>query len=189
MKIQIVTIVIFLTIILTVNSSKFYLLEDFKEKPDQTFLLQEKDALLFDLKQGRHALVFERFNTKGGIDIGIYIYQKSYNNTNKNQSSTFLSLKPGMFVYLDFDRDLNDDMQIKYLRQIKNNATLQFVILNQSDINIINPEYDFYENPDTNSEDNTNSNNPNLKVGLSISLGIIILGLLLLFVIKKRKTN
>ncbi len=184
MRVYIVILVSFLLLLNIVNASRFYTLGSFKDKPDQTYLLQEKDALLFDFKQGRHALVFEKFNSKGGIDLSIFIYQKAYNDNNINQTGVFLSLKPGMYTYIDFDRDLIDDMQIKYLRQIKNNATLQFVALNKSDIDIIHKSFfEFEENPNENGLDSKS----NKVIGLSITTIIVLIGLVLLFFFMNKK--
>ncbi|MEK6973705.1 MAG: hypothetical protein AABW41_00440, partial [Nanoarchaeota archaeon] len=92
----------------------------------------------------------------------------------------FVSLKPGMSTLLDFDRDYNDDVEITYLRQIKQNATLKFASLNQSDIDIINPSPDYDNN-------NIENKKPNLTVGLLIIVGILIIGLVIFFVFAKMK--
>ncbi|MBI2670937.1 hypothetical protein HYX18_03100 [Candidatus Woesearchaeota archaeon] len=184
MKKAIVILILSLLTINLVNAAKFYILPSFKEKPEQTILIPERDAILFDYKQGRHAIVLEKFNSKGGIDVSIFVYQKDYYN-NKEQSALYISLKPGMRSYIDFDRDYIDDFEVKYLRQTKNNATFMFKALNITDMDIVHEDLsDFQKDKVSGSATKSVSNT---KTGLAILLGIIVSGLLLFSLITNKK--
>jgi hypothetical protein len=172
----------------TVHAGSIVYLKNFTNQSYQTADLYEGDSLLFNYKGGRHAIIFDNFEENNSVSITIFVFQNSYGNITKNQSAMFVTLKPGIKLSLDFDRDRTPDIDIKYLRQIFGKATLQVETLNLSDAEIIHNDK-ITNNNETNESNNkpTEKTNSNTAIGISIIIGIIIVGMLIYWVFTKKK--
>jgi hypothetical protein len=168
-------------------------LNNFTNQSYQTADLSPGDSLLFNYKDGRHAIIFNKFEVNNSVSMTIFVFQTNYGEIPRNQSAMFVTLKTGIKVGLDLDRDNIQDVDIRYLRQIFGKATIQIVPLNLSDANIIHNQV--IDNNQNINETNISINGPieqqksNAAIGVSIIIGIIIIGVLIYWLVTRKKST
>jgi hypothetical protein len=188
MKKILIILGILLLFISTAHAGSIVYLKNFTNQSYQTADLSEGDSLLFNYKDGRHAIIFNNFEKNNSVTMTIFVFQTSYGNITRNQSAMFVTLKPGIKLSLDFDRDKISDVEIRYLRQMFGKATIQIVPLNLSDANIMH-EDKITNNNLTGSSDKPIGKNSNTVIGISIIVGIIIIGMLIYWLLTKKKVS
>ena len=193
MKKILIILSMFLLFINLAHAGSVINLNNFTNQSYQIADLAPGDALLFNYKEGRHAVIFNNFEKNNSVSMTIFVFQTNYGNISRNQSAMFVTLKSGIRASIDFDRDNKPDVNVRYIRQIHGKATIQIEPLNLSDANIIHNQ--IIDNNQNSNETNNSINGPieqpksNTAIGISIIIGIIIIGILIYWLVTKKKSN
>jgi len=189
MKKSIILILTLFLLLSFVESSEIYVLDFSKENP-QRVTVNTKDFVSFDLKNGTHIVKIDEIVTDR-VNIGVFPYKQS--------PPSYVSLDKERTAYIDVDLDHNNDVRINLVSIENNKAILQFELLGQEIVESteeqqVNPEVEPINEKEKTSITGEiikepSSKKANLKTGLLILVGIVIIGLLIFYPIYKRRTK
>ncbi len=166
---KILLFIVFLILIQIVIAGDMYKIDI--EKNDQTFFtLKERDLMRFDWKDKEHKIMVRQINEdKKSVDLTIYV--------DGAPTPQYVSVSPTRFVKVDFDLDRIDDLQVRLDSIEGSNVTLGLTKIKEEKINSITGNAVKDLKIDT-------------KIGWSIVVGIIVLGLVVYsFVLRKGRNK
>jgi hypothetical protein len=176
MKQLILTIILSLLVISFVDAelTQKYHLADFSVEPVQTFTLFEKDSIDLSLVNGTHVIQVAKIHEDGIIELDIFPYEGH---------AVYTKIKNGVSTELDFDRNKNTDLKVELINYnyAQKTVSLKFTKLSETNQESINETIE-------NTEKVTNSQStPKSTIGIIVIAGIILIGLLINYLFKKRK--
>ena|SRR3989344_4346100 len=156
--------------------------EDFSKINQQTFTLKEKDTVrIFYLGKETEVMLRSVDTQKNSLKLTLFIEDA--------ETPQYVTLTQGSSIYFDVDKDKNKikDLIIKPVYISGENSVISIEKVNSENY----PEQSSAPAGEVVSVPKVESQQPktNLKVGLYISLGIIIIGLTAFLILRKKKNQ
>ncbi len=154
------------------NAASLYK-EDFSNINSQTFNLKEKDAIRLSIFGNETEIMLrEVFEEKNAVKLTIFIPGA--------ETPVYVTLSSGQTMYTDLDKDRVKDIATKAIYISKENTILAISKLEPS-------EQSQQSNELTGESSLTINEKPSIKTGIYISVAIIILGLIVYFIVRRKK--
>ncbi|MFH1637068.1 MAG: hypothetical protein ABIB71_01440 [Candidatus Woesearchaeota archaeon] len=122
-------IIMMLALLPVVSAGEVYELGSFAAEPTQGIVLTEKDALRFDLLDGRHQLYLDEVGRSGFIKVNIF----PYIDLNTGSNSWSATLRIGRVLKADLDQDDVDDLMVRVSETDEEKKTATIIVTSIED--------------------------------------------------------